>query len=117
MESTIKSAAAALQQNPNLIEAVGNMWDNLTELSQSDPEKYVFMLHFIIMISNELKLQECYLIRFSYLSETNFRYKKLMEQSARENEKLNSTPLPHTCFTVKSMTPPAVLNKKHVRNL
>ena len=43
MESTIKSAAAALQQNPNLIEAVGNMWDNLTELSQSDPEKYVMI--------------------------------------------------------------------------
>ena len=40
-----------------------------------------------------------------------------MEESAKENKKLNSTPLPHTCFTVKSMTPPAVLNKKHVRNL
>ena len=60
MESTIKSAAAALQQNPNLIEAVGNMWDNLTELSQSDPEKYVmiFILQLTIMISNDLRLQK-----------------------------------------------------------
>ena len=43
MNSTITAAAAAtLKQNPNLIEAVGNMWDNLTELSKSDPEKYAF---------------------------------------------------------------------------
>ena len=40
MESTLTAAAATLKQNPNLIEAVGNMWDNLTELSKSDPEKY-----------------------------------------------------------------------------
>ena len=40
MESTLTVAAATLKQNPNLIEAVGNMWDNLTELSKSDPEKY-----------------------------------------------------------------------------
>ena len=68
MESTIKSAAAALQQNPNLIEAVGNMWDNLTELSQSDPEKYVmkFILQLTITITNDVRLPEHYLIRFSY---------------------------------------------------
>ena len=41
MESTLTAAAATLKQNPNLIEAVGNMWDNLTELSKSDPEKQV----------------------------------------------------------------------------
>ena len=35
-----------------------------------------------------------------------------MEESAKENQKLNSTPLPHTCFSVKSLTPPGVLNKK-----
>ena len=40
MESSLTAAAAALKQNPNLFEAVGNMWDNLTELSKSDPEKY-----------------------------------------------------------------------------
>ena len=38
-----------------------------------------------------------------------------MEESAKENQKLNSTPLPHTCFSVKSLTPPAMLNKKQVR--
>ena len=29
------------------------------------------------------------------------RYKELMEESAKESKKLNSVPLPHTCFTVK----------------
>ena len=39
IDSSMAVAAAALKQNPNLIDAVGNMWDNLTELSKSDPER------------------------------------------------------------------------------
>ena len=39
MGSTIAAAANALKQNPKLIEAVGNMWENLTELSENDPER------------------------------------------------------------------------------
>ena len=39
MNATMAAASASLQQNPNLVEAVGNMWDNLTELSKSNPEK------------------------------------------------------------------------------
>ena len=41
MDPSMASAAAALKQNPNLIEAVGNMWDNLTELSKTNPERYL----------------------------------------------------------------------------
>ena len=41
MGSTIAAAAHTLKQDPNLIEAVGNMWDNLTELSESDPDRYI----------------------------------------------------------------------------
>ena len=41
MESHLASAATAMKQNPNLLGAVGNMWDNLTELSEKDPERYV----------------------------------------------------------------------------
>jgi hypothetical protein len=39
MNSTMAAAAVALKQNPNLFEAVGNMWENLTEISKSDPER------------------------------------------------------------------------------
>ena len=46
MDSTIAAAANALERDPNLIEAVGNMWDNLTELSESDPERYVQLVIF-----------------------------------------------------------------------
>merc|ERR1712038_1949477 len=82
MGSTIAAAANALQHNPKLIEAVGNMWENLTELSEKDPE----------------------------------RYKELMEESAKENAKLNSAPLPHTCFSVKLCISPSQTSNGKLRN-
>ena len=39
MSFTMTAAATALKGNPNLMEAVGSMWDNLTELSKNDPER------------------------------------------------------------------------------
>ena len=42
------------------------------------------------------------------------RYKELMEESAKESKKLNSVPLPHTCFTVKNCTVKSGANTKGV---
>lgn len=42
------------------------------------------------------------------------RYKELMEESAKESKKLNSVPLPHTCFTVKPCTVKSGANAKGV---
>ena len=47
MSSTMKAAATALKRNPNLIEAVGSMWENLTELSKNDPERYFRIIYFL----------------------------------------------------------------------
>ena len=43
MNPSMVSTAAALKQNPNLVEAVGNMWDNLTELSKTNPKRYLLL--------------------------------------------------------------------------
>ena len=40
-----------------------------------------------------------------------------MEESAKENQKLNSVPLPHTCFTVNSSATPKDVNNISVRSL
>ena len=37
-----------------------------------------------------------------------------MEESAKESQKLNSVPLPHTCFTVKPCTVKSGANAKGV---
>ena len=42
------------------------------------------------------------------------RYKEIMEESAKESKKLNSLPLPHTCFTVKPQTAEFGTNAKRV---
>ena len=42
------------------------------------------------------------------------RYKELMEESAKESKKLNSVPLPHTCFTVKHCRVKSGANAKGV---
>ena len=42
------------------------------------------------------------------------RYKELMEESAKESKKLNSVPVPHTCFTVKPCTVKSGANPKGV---
>ena len=53
-----------------MLEMVGNIWDNLTELSRTDPHKY----------------------------------HEIVEESQKECKLMETLPVPHTCFKVKSVS-------------